>query len=48
MDHHDRAISINEIIPNFRQVEMEMWIYIRMNGSSQKHPFSSKKNMNAG
>ncbi len=49
MDLHDRAISINAIIPNFRQVEMEMWIYIRMNVSSQKLPLSSKKlNMNAG
>jgi len=42
MDHHERAISINAIIPNFRQVEMEMWIYILMNGSSQKLPLSSK------
>ncbi|TWK22163.1 hypothetical protein CHCC20375_2783 [Bacillus licheniformis] len=42
MYHHDRAISINVIIPNFWQVEMEMLIYNRMNGSSQKLPLSSK------
>lgn len=42
MYHHDRAISINVIIPNFWQVEMEMLIYSRMNGLSQKLPLSSK------
>lgn len=41
MYHHDCAASINAIIPNFRQVEIEMLIYSRMNGSSQKLPLSS-------